>query len=247
MSVEFVQEGRAIDYTPAADVASGDVVVQGDLVGVAKKDIKANELGALATEGVFDFPKDGATAIAAGVDVYWDAAAKQATEDPAGGANKHVGKTVAAAAATDTTVRVKLAGAGGTTGEVGVETVQQTVALSDFTDDGAASGHVDLTEQVPAGALVLGVELDVTTAFAGGTSPTAQVGDTTNTDRFTANGALAVDAVAQVGSEAPDTAGNAYVGSATTVRVTVTDGGASPDFTGLTAGQVTATVAYLKL
>ena len=247
MGATFRHDGRTIDYTPSAAVAAGDVVVLGDLVCVANVDIPAGALGALATEGVFDFPKDTATAMAAGVDVYWDAAAGQATEDPAGGANKHAGKTVAAAAATDTTVRVKLAGAGGTTGQVSVETVRQTVALSDFTDDGAASGHVDLAEQVPAGALVLGVELDVATAFAGGTSPTAQVGDATNTDRFTANGALAVDAVAQVGTEAPDVGGNAYVGSATTVRVTVTDGGASPDFTNLTAGQVTVTLAYLKL
>lgn len=43
----FVHDGDAIDYTPGADVASGDVVVQGELVGVAKLDIKANKLGPL--------------------------------------------------------------------------------------------------------------------------------------------------------------------------------------------------------
>jgi len=38
MAVEatFVQEGCLIDYTPGADVLAGAVVVQGELVGVAK-------------------------------------------------------------------------------------------------------------------------------------------------------------------------------------------------------------------
>jgi len=29
----FVHEGQTIDYTPTADIAAGEVVVQGDLVG----------------------------------------------------------------------------------------------------------------------------------------------------------------------------------------------------------------------
>ena len=44
----FVQDGCAIDYTPGAAIAAGDVVVQGDLVGVAKRPIAANDLPALA-------------------------------------------------------------------------------------------------------------------------------------------------------------------------------------------------------
>jgi len=242
-TAEFVQDGNSIDYTPASAVSAGDVVVQGDLVGVAKKDIQANQLGALATEGVFEFPKDTSTAIGAGVDVYWDAAAAQATEDPAGGANKHIGKTVQSAAAADETVRVKLAGAGGT---AGIHTVQQTVSISDFTDNGDATGYVDLAEQVPAGSLVLGVELDVTTAFDS-TSPTAQVGEAGNLDRFTANSSLDISAVATVGSEAPDAAGGGYVGAATTPRVTVTDGAGTPDFGNITTGTMVVTIVYVKL
>ena len=30
MTVKFVQAGHSIDYTPGADVASGEVVIQGD-------------------------------------------------------------------------------------------------------------------------------------------------------------------------------------------------------------------------
>ena len=110
MTTEYVQRGESIDYTPGADVAAGDVVVQGELVGVAKRNIKANELGALAVEGVFDFTKatGGGTAITAGANVYWDDAANQATTNANAGANKLIGKTVLAAADADEYVRVRL-------------------------------------------------------------------------------------------------------------------------------------------
>jgi predicted RecA/RadA family phage recombinase len=106
----FVQDGCAIDYTPGSAVAAGDVVVQGDLIGVAKRPIAANELGALAVEGVFDVPKatGGSTAIAAGVNVYWDVAEAVAKTDSESGANKLLGKTVKAAGDSDATVRVRL-------------------------------------------------------------------------------------------------------------------------------------------
>jgi predicted RecA/RadA family phage recombinase len=104
----FVHEGRAIDYTPTANVAAGDVVVQGDLVGVARSPIPANTPGSLAVSGVFDFPKaSGAgTGIGAGVKAYWDATGKVATATAEG--HTYLGKTVQAAADGDTTVRVRL-------------------------------------------------------------------------------------------------------------------------------------------
>ena len=106
----FRSKGCQVDYTPGSDVAAGDVVVQGDLVGVADVAIAANRLGSLSVEGVFDFPKatGGSTAIAAGTDVYWDEGDTEAKADDEAGANKLIGKTVAAAADGDATVRVKL-------------------------------------------------------------------------------------------------------------------------------------------
>ena len=103
----FVEKGNQIDYTPTADVAAGDVVVQGELVGVAKQPIAANVVGALAVDGVFDFPK-GVGVIAAGANVYWDEADGEATTDADSGTNKLIGKVVKAAASADTTVRVRL-------------------------------------------------------------------------------------------------------------------------------------------
>jgi len=110
MSAVFIHEGNSIDHTPGADVAAGDVVVQGELVGVAKLDIPANTLGALAVAGVFDFPKatSGGSAITAGAEVYWDEAAGEATTDAAAGANKRVGRCIAAAADGDAVVRARM-------------------------------------------------------------------------------------------------------------------------------------------
>jgi len=70
----FVQGGDAVEYTPGAATPAGSVVVQGDLIGVARVEIAAGQVGALAVSGVFDFAKEAALAIAAGVNVYWDAA-----------------------------------------------------------------------------------------------------------------------------------------------------------------------------
>lgn len=102
----FVQEGAAIDYTPGADVAAGDVIVQGDLVGVARFDIKSGILGALAVTGVFDFAKATNVAYTVGTILYWDDTNNIVTATATG--NKQVGKVVRAAATTDPTVRVRL-------------------------------------------------------------------------------------------------------------------------------------------
>ena len=114
----FVQEGNQIDYTPSADVAAGDVIVLGDLVGVAKQPIAANTPGALAVDGVFDFPKatGAGTAITAGAKVYWDDVDQQASEEgdeSASGSDSLegtalLGKSVKDATDDDATVRVRL-------------------------------------------------------------------------------------------------------------------------------------------
>jgi predicted RecA/RadA family phage recombinase len=104
----FVHDGKYVDHTPQSAVAAGQVVVQADLVGVAVRDIPANTLGALATEGVFSFPKatGASTAIAAGTSLYWASGTSTATATASG--NKLIGKAVKAAADADATVLVKL-------------------------------------------------------------------------------------------------------------------------------------------
>ncbi len=104
-----VQEGNSIDYTPGAAVAAGDVIVQGELVGVARTPIAANALGSLAVEGVFDFTKaaGASTALTVGANVYWDDTNNRVTTTATG--NKLIGKVVKAAGDNDATVRVRMA------------------------------------------------------------------------------------------------------------------------------------------
>ena len=111
----YVQDDRAIDYTPTTAVAAGQVVVQGGLVGVAKEPIPANTLGALAIRGVFDFLKatTAGSGLAAGTQVYWDGVDGVATANTNNGATPPVnypalGKTIQACADADATMRVRL-------------------------------------------------------------------------------------------------------------------------------------------
>ena len=102
----FVHEGQAIDVIPLSDLAAGDVVVQGELVGVARLDIKAGTLGALAVAGVFDFAKATDVSYSVGAVLYWDDDGDLVTTTTSG--HKAIGKVVRAADTTDPTVRVRL-------------------------------------------------------------------------------------------------------------------------------------------
>jgi predicted RecA/RadA family phage recombinase len=133
----YVQDDETIDYTPSSDVAAGDVVAQGDLVGVARKPIPANTLGSLAVEGVFDVVK-AAVVFAAGAAIYWDAdgnpvggtAGSGAATTTASG-NKFMGFAVVAAGETAERVRASLRSVESSSAE--------TVSLSNLSDVGAVS------------------------------------------------------------------------------------------------------------
>ena len=109
-TAQFIHNGDSIDYTPGAAVAAGDVVVQGDLIAIAKLDIAAGQLGALATVGVFDVPKatGAGTNITAGAKLWWNATNSRVEKTDGSGVHKYLGKAVLAAASADTTVQVRL-------------------------------------------------------------------------------------------------------------------------------------------
>lgn len=107
MTARFVQKGESINFTPETAVAAGDLIIQNDLVGVAKLDIPAGTLGAMAVVGVYEFPK-GSAAVAFGKKVYWDTANGVVVTTATG--NTLVGKAVTDAAAGDATVLVLLNG-----------------------------------------------------------------------------------------------------------------------------------------
>lgn len=105
----FVQDGKTMPHTPGSDVLGGAVIVIGEKVTVAKVDIPANTLGAVATTGTFDWKKDETTAFAVGVKIFWDEADQEATEAEDTGTNKLIGYTTVAALAADVNVRGYLA------------------------------------------------------------------------------------------------------------------------------------------
>lgn len=106
MKARYIQRGESIDFIPEADVAAGDIVKIGAVIGVAKLDIKAGEIGALALVGVYEI-EGNSTAIAAGDVVSVDPATGKVCAADAAGAIKF-GHAVAAASAGDLTVSVRL-------------------------------------------------------------------------------------------------------------------------------------------
>jgi predicted RecA/RadA family phage recombinase len=99
MGTQYVQDGEFLDYTPGSAVAAGDVIVLTNRVFVAPKPIAANELGQLATRGVWRLPKTTGTAWTAGQLLYWNAAGPLVTTSASG--NQIIGHAAAAAASAD--------------------------------------------------------------------------------------------------------------------------------------------------
>lgn len=104
---QFVQEGKAIDYTPSGSaVSAGEVIMVGELFGVAARDIADGELGALQTEGVFKIKKNTSTAFTLGAKAFWDVADNELNSDSVN--NPLAGTVVEAALAADTHCFVKI-------------------------------------------------------------------------------------------------------------------------------------------
>lgn len=102
MKARYYQRGESIDYIPNADTEAGTPVFLGKLAGITKLDIKANEIGAIATVGAFTIVKDS-SAFTAGTGVYWDAENGKATATPNA---KYLGVAIEAADTSAEAVKV---------------------------------------------------------------------------------------------------------------------------------------------
>lgn len=100
----FIEAGHTLDWTNSttADVSSGDLVVVGDLVGVASGNIAVGGEGVLFTSGVYELPKD-TTEIAQGKTAYVSSGKVTATTG-----TPVAGKAWKLAAKTDATCWVRL-------------------------------------------------------------------------------------------------------------------------------------------
>lgn len=104
----YVQRGDTLTIPATAAVLSGDVVIAGEIKGIAAGHAASGESVDVQTSGVFDLPKVAATAFALGAVVHWDSTAGLATTTASG--NTRLGVAVEAAAASTATVRVRLTG-----------------------------------------------------------------------------------------------------------------------------------------
>jgi predicted RecA/RadA family phage recombinase len=76
MATNYVQEGEIVQYTNGgSDIAAGDVVVMGNVLGVALVDIAGGATGSVAVEGVFICPKVTGNAWTVGAKLSWDVSA----------------------------------------------------------------------------------------------------------------------------------------------------------------------------
>lgn len=103
----YVQAGVNLTLPAPAAIISGDVVVVGDIRGVAAGDAAIGEDCDVVTEGVFELPKVAADEFALGDLVYWDAATKVVTSTATD--NTKIGVAVTIAAVASSAVHVKLA------------------------------------------------------------------------------------------------------------------------------------------
>jgi predicted RecA/RadA family phage recombinase len=105
----YVSNGKTIPYTPSGDdVASGQAILVGDILGVAVADIADGEEGELALEGVFNVPKKSTDTFDAGQIVFWDAATNGGELTETASTHKPVGVCMAAAGNPSATVPLKL-------------------------------------------------------------------------------------------------------------------------------------------
>lgn len=104
----YIQPGTNLTFPAPAAVASGGVVIAGDLKGIAAGDAAIGEDVDVVTAGVFELPKVAANAFTLGAVVYWDAVAELATSTST--ANTKLGAATEAAPADTASVRVRLSG-----------------------------------------------------------------------------------------------------------------------------------------
>lgn len=119
----YVNQGKTLQHTAAADITAGSVVVIGTLLAVAAVDIATGETGTVNLEGVYDLPKVDAAVIGVGETLTWDISALDGAgafdDDQAVAAAGDITGPCAVAveskgATSSSTIRVKLTGVPGT-------------------------------------------------------------------------------------------------------------------------------------
>lgn len=118
MAKNYKQPGKVMDYVAGSNITSGQVVVIGNILGVALADIASGDTGSVQIEGVFECPKVTGAVIAQGESLTWDVSAGKFDDNLATPATGDVTKQPAvaweAAGNGATTLLVKFTGVPGT-------------------------------------------------------------------------------------------------------------------------------------
>ncbi len=123
-----------------------------------------------------------------------------------------------------------------------LEVLQQTVAVTSFTDGGSTAGTLSMNATIPKGAVVTQTLLTDVTGFAGDTSAVITVGDGSDVDRYNTGTPDVFSTATDVSAGAPS--GTAYHSADKTPVITITS---ATDFTAVKTnalGQVTVTIFY---
>ena len=102
----FVQAGSALTIPAPAAVASGDVVLVGNIIGIANGAAASGADLDVTTTGVFSIAKVAGDAFTIGATVYFNTTSKLATTTASG--NTAIGTAVAAAGVGVALVKVRL-------------------------------------------------------------------------------------------------------------------------------------------
>ncbi|MGH8075636.1 MAG: DUF2190 family protein [Lysobacter sp.] len=70
MAKNFKREGETIDFTAAADTASGELVLVGGVAAVALNDVASGQVGVGRTQGVWELPAVSSGAVTQGALAY---------------------------------------------------------------------------------------------------------------------------------------------------------------------------------
>jgi len=106
MATNFIQEGKALDYTPSgSSLVSGEFLLLGIIGAVAATAIADGKTGAVHVSGVFSVPK-ASGAITQGAKLYWNSTNSNLTTTATG--NTIVGVAAEAAASGDANVKILL-------------------------------------------------------------------------------------------------------------------------------------------
>lgn len=119
MAKNYLHAGAVLTLIgAAANIASGDVVVMGETLGVALADIPSGGDGSVQVDGVFEMPKVSGAVIAQGESLTWDVSVGAFDDNQATPAAGDVtGPTAVAAESAGagvTTIAVRFTGVPGT-------------------------------------------------------------------------------------------------------------------------------------